>query len=173
MTYTLAVVVIALMILALFLLMFGLPGNWVVIALAGIWELVFDAPSGNPVFGWKILLLMVGLGVLGEILEFWLGNYGAKKYGGSGKGSLGGMIGAFVGAILGAGFLLGFGALPGALAGAFTGCFIMEKICGKASGPAATAAWGATLGRFGGFVVKLGLGITLVYMSATHIWAAI
>ncbi len=173
MTYALAVTAITLMVISLMLLMFGLPGNWVVLALAGLWELFFSAPGGGPVFGWKLFLIMGGLALAGEIVEFFLGNYGAKKYGGSGKGSLGGMAGAFAGAIFGAAFLLGFGALPGALAGAFCGCFIVEKLCGKAGGPAAKAAWGAALGRFGGFVVKLGIGVTMVWISAGHMWGSV
>lgn len=83
------------------------------------------------------------------------------------------MIGAIVGAILCAPFFFGLGALPGALLGSFIGTFLMEKSGGMENDAAAKAAWGATLGRFGGFVVKLGIGISMVWMSATRILAGL
>ncbi len=166
MTYVFAVLCIALMILSLMLLFLGLPGTWAIVGLAGLWAFF----AGGAAFGWQFFALIVGLSVAGEIVEFLAGHFGAKKYGGSNRGSIGGMIGAILGGILCAPIAFGFGALPGALAGAFAGCFAVEALGGKKGKEAARAAWGTTLGRFGGFVVKLGIGISIIWLSVPRIW---
>ena len=167
--YLAAVLCIALMILSLALIFLGLPGTWVILALAGLWA-AFTDDSG---LGWRFFALLGGMAGIGEFAEFSAGYFGVKRFGGSGKGSLGGMVGAVVGGILCATLFFGFGALLGALAGGFVGCYLMEKITGAAHGPALRAAFGATLGRFGGFVVKLGIGIGMIWITVPRIWAGL
>ena len=166
MSYVFATICLALMALSLMLIVLGLPGIWVIIGLAGLWA-AFAAPES---FGWSFFLLVIGLAVVGEVAEFMAGHFGSKKYGGSSKGSLGGMIGAIAGAILGAPLFFGLGALFGALAGAYIGCFTMEKAQGTESRAAARAAFGATLGRFGGFVIKFGIGVAIIWLSFPRVW---
>jgi hypothetical protein len=67
----------------------------------------------------------------------------------------------------------GFGALLGALGGGFAGCWLVEKFSGANSSDAANAAFGATLGRFGGFVVKLGIGIGMIWLIVPRLWSGI
>lgn len=169
MHYFFAIICIALMILSLMLIFLSLPGTWVILALAGLWGFF----SGAPEFHWQFFFMLAGLAGLGELVEFLAGYFGSKRYGGSNKGSVGGMIGAVTGAILCTPFFFGFGALPGALAGSFAGTYIMEKSGGMGNNGAIKAAYGATLGRFGGFVVKLGIGMCMVWMSATRIWVSL
>lgn len=166
MAHILAVCCIALMIFSLMLIFLGLPGNWLILALAGLWAFFADSVH----LGWQFFVLAAGLAGLGEVVEFLAGYYGAKRFGGTKKGSMGGIVGAIVGGIVGAPFLFGFGALPGALAGGFAGCFCMEKLHGASGGAAASSALGSTLGRFGGFVVKLSIGIGIIWMAAPLIW---
>ena len=167
--YAIAIVCIALMILSLLLIFLGLPGTWTIIILVGLWSFF----SGTLNFGWQFFALLVGLAAIGELVEFTAGYYGAKRFGGTCKGSIGGIIGAIIGGIVGAPFFFGLGALPGALAGCYIGCFLMEKLHGASSGAAANAALGSTLGRFGGFVVKLGIGIGIICLSVPRIWESI
>lgn len=169
MLYVFAAICIALMILSLMLIVFGLPGNWVILILTALWAFFTDAPG----FSLQVFALLAGMAVLGELVEFAAGYYGVKRFGGSSKGSVGGMIGALVGAVLCAPLFFGFGALLGALAGGFTGCFLVEKGAGTATNTAARAAFGATLGRFGGFVVKLGIGVGMIWLTAPRIWGSI
>ena len=167
--YVLAVVCILLMFLSLLLILPGLPGNWLIIGLAGLWA--FFSEPGH--FGWQYFGLITGLALLGELAEFLAGHFGAKFYGGSTEGSYGGIVGAIAGGIFGAAFLFGLGALPGALAGGFTGCFIVEKSRGADTRSSLRAAWGATLGRFGGFVVKMSIGIVILWTAVPRIWGSI
>jgi uncharacterized protein YqgC (DUF456 family) len=167
--YVAAVICIALMILSLALIFLGLPGTWVILALTGLWAFFTNASE----LGWQFFVLLGGMAGLGEFMEFSAGYFGVKRFGGSSKGSIGGMIGAIVGGIMCATLFFGFGALLGALAGGFAGCYVMEKIYGADHGPALRAALGATLGRFGGFVVKLGIAIGMIWISAPRIWAGV
>ncbi len=167
MSYILAGLCIALMVIALFLLILSLPGNWIILVITALWSF-FSGAS----FGWQFFLLLAGLAVAGEVLEFMAGSIGGKKFGGTSKGSLGGIIGAIIFGIIGAGFFFGLGALPGAMLGGFVGSFIFEIMHGMPGGPAAKAAFGTMLGRFGGFLAKLGIGITMLMLAIPRIWAS-
>ena len=164
-----AALCIALMVLSLMLVVLSLPGTWVILGLSGLWA----AFKGGPGFTWQFFALMGGLAVLGEVVEFFSGHYGTKRFGGTNKGSLGGMVGAIAGAIFGAAFLFGFGALPGALLGGFAGSYLVEKGRGMESKAALRAAYGTTLGRFGGFMVKFGIGIGMVWLAAPKVWESV
>lgn len=166
MSYIAAGLCIALMVLSLSLIIFGLPGTWVILGIIAAWNFL----SGAVVLGWQFFLLLALLAALGEVLELGAGYLGARKFGGSNKGSLGGMIGALAGALLCAPLFFGLGALLGALAGGFAGCFVVEKGRGASSGAAAKAAFGATLGRFGGLVIKLGIGVGMIALAAPRMF---
>lgn len=168
MLYILAALCIAVMIASLFLLILGLPGNWIIFALTLAWSLLSGAA-----FGWQFFVLLLGLATLGEVMEFAAGHFGGKRFGGTGKGSLGGIIGALALGIMCAPLLFGLGALLGALAGGFLGSLIFEKLHGMETGKAAKAAFGNMLGRFGGFLAKLGIGITLIVLAAPRIWGSL
>ena len=169
MSFILCLVLSALMVASLALLVFGLPGVWVMIALASLWDIV----SGDGHFTWQTYALMVGMAVAAEVIEFLAGHFGTKKFGGSTKGSFGGMAGAIVGAILCAPLFFGLGALLGAMGGAFAGCLAVELLRGTPTSQAARAAWGTTLGRFGGFVVKVGIALALLFYVLPLMWAAV
>jgi uncharacterized protein YqgC (DUF456 family) len=113
---------------------------------------------------------LLGLAFGAEVLEFLMGWIAGKYFGGTGRGNIGGILGGLLGGFLGAGFLLGLGALPGALLGAFAGSFILERLHGMEWRKALRAATGTMLGRFGGFMIKLGVGIAIFYLCASRIW---
>jgi uncharacterized protein YqgC (DUF456 family) len=158
---------VALMGLVLLLNFFSLPANWMLIALAACWK--YMSGSANQMdFGFFALL--VGLALLGELLEFGLLALKAKKYGSSNSGLFAGLVGAIIGAILCAPFLFGLGALLGALAGAWLGCFLMELARGAGPEKAVQAAMGALVGRFLGVVCKCGIGAFILTCIARAIW---
>ncbi|GHV51077.1 hypothetical protein FACS1894168_2990 [Deltaproteobacteria bacterium] len=166
-TSTLAILCIALMVLSMVLHLFGLPANWLILLLAAAW--FSFAPPGSLTM--QTLIFMGVLALMGEILETLLLHIWGKKYGGSGKGTIGGMVGAILGAILTAPFFFGLGALFGALAGAFTGSLIVELLRGMELRKAALAAYGSMVGRFGGTVLKASIGFVLILLAAPRIWA--
>src|SRR5919112_5906995 len=88
---------IAASLIGLLLIPFGLPGLWVI--LLGIigygWITDFQTVST-----W-FLILAIGLALVGEILESWIGFRFAKRYGGSGRAGWGALVGGLVGAVIG------------------------------------------------------------------------
>lgn len=152
--------------LALFLNVFGLPANWLILGLAVLWRLAFP----DPAMDWFFWSLMIVLAVLGEVLELGLQISHARKYGSSSSGTLMGMIGAIAGAILLAPLFWGLGAFIGALAGCWLGCFIMELLKGSGSQAALSAALGTVLGRFLGTIVKIAIGAIMIALTARVIW---
>ena len=139
----------------LFLNIFGLPANWIILGLVALWKLAAPASGSLDVWFWVV---MVGFGLLGEALELGVQVVKARHYGSSSSGTFAGMVGAFVGAILLAPLFWGLGALLGALVGAWLGCYAMELYKGRPASEAMNAAMGAMMGRFLGTVCKCGRG---------------
>jgi uncharacterized protein YqgC (DUF456 family) len=168
MDYVWAALFLGLLGAVLFLHLFSLPANWLVLALAAVWKWLHPAaPDGLT---WLFLALLLGIALAGEGAEFAAQVWGAKKYGASGRGNLGGIIGAIAGAVLGAPFLFGLGALLGSLAGAFIGCLILELTHRRPLAEARQAAWGAFWGKAFGATVKLSLGAVMVILCAPRVW---
>ena len=160
---------------ALFLLALGicvllnlvtLPGNWAMVALVVAWALLVPGNGLNVLF----FVLFIGLAVAGEVVEFGAQIWGAKKYGSSKISTWAGIIGAIFGAIFGAPFMFGVGAVFGALFGAWAGCFLAELLIRQPSAVAFRAAQGAFVGRFLGMVVKFGLGMAMLVLTASRVW---
>ncbi|MDR1856832.1 MAG: DUF456 domain-containing protein [Desulfovibrio sp.] len=150
---------------------FGLPANWILLGLTFLWRLAHPLAPGFDIWFWAG---MVGLALLGEALEFAVLAVKAKRHGSSSAGTFAGMIGAIAGAIYLAPLFFGLGALIGALIGAWTGCFVMEFAFKRRPFPeAATAAFGAMVGRFLGTVCKCGAGGAMLAFAAGRIWPSV
>ncbi|MCF8030400.1 MAG: DUF456 domain-containing protein [Desulfohalobiaceae bacterium] len=166
MIYFAAALLLLLMLLAWASIFFSLPGNWINVALLGLWKLFYpEMPAG-----WWFFLGLLLLAAIGEALEFASQWWGGKRYGGSSRGNWGSLAGALVGAIVGAPFFLGVGALVGAVAGAFLGSLILELVSGKEVARAIHASKGAMLGRVLGFAAKAGLGMVLIVLALPKVW---
>jgi len=153
--------------LVLFLNVFGLPANWLILGLVALWKLAYPFTENLDVFFWTVMVL---LAVLGEVLEAGLQIAKARKYGSSSPGTFVGMIGAIVGAIALAPLFWGVGAFIGALLGAWAGCFGTELLRGRPANEALAAAFGALLGRFLGTICKIGVGAAMIVFTWRNIW---
>jgi uncharacterized protein YqgC (DUF456 family) len=147
---------------------FGLPGNWLLVGLLVLWDVLHP----DPPFGFGFYALVVGVGLAGEAVELFAQLFGAKRYGATGKGNLGGFLGAFAGALLGAPFFLGLGALFGAVAGAFVGCYVFERAHGRTDPEARRAAMGAMYGKVFGITAKVACGVVMWTAAARQLWPA-
>ena len=141
----------------------GLPGMWIMLALAFILELAdtLMLPAGREVtFGWTTLAICGGLGVVGEVVEGVAGAAGTRMGGGTSRGMWGAILGGFVGAIALTVMIPIplIGTLIGALAGTFAGAFIGEATGEESrSRPRSEnfrAAFAATVGRLAGTLGK-------------------
>ena len=152
-----------------------LPGTWLMIGFAVGIHLIDQAwflPEGaSSSTGWWAIGIGVALAVVGEIVEFAAGAFGAKVGGGSKRSSWGAIIGAFVGAI-GLTPIIPVpivGTLIGAIVGAFVGAMVGEmsgkrpRTAGQAVKPAIGASIGRALGTTGKLIIAL---LVLAVLSA-------
>jgi hypothetical protein len=141
----------------LLLIPFGLPGLWVI--LLGIlgygWMTDFQTMSV-----W-FMGLMLGLAILGEVFEAWIGFGYAKKYGGSSRAGWGALVGGLVGAIIGVPVPI-IGSVIGGFVGAFVGAALFEYTRARHLEGSAKAGWGAVLGRAFASAMKMALGLVMV-----------
>jgi hypothetical protein len=144
-------------IIGLLLIPLGLPGLWVI--LLGIlgygWLTDFQTLSV-----W-FLALMLGLAILAEVFEAWIGFRYAKRYGGSSRAGWGALVGGLVGAIMGVPVPI-VGSVIGGFIGAFVGAVLFEYTKARHSGTSVKAGWGAVLGRAAAAAGKMAVGIVMV-----------
>jgi uncharacterized protein YqgC (DUF456 family) len=96
---------LALLIIALVagwvLTLFNLPGNWVIVIAAALFAWL-SPDDGRFDIGWWVVAVLLGLALLGELVEFAAGAVGAARVGGSKRGAILAMIGSIVGGLTGA-----------------------------------------------------------------------
>jgi len=153
----------AVMFLGLIMIPFGLPGTWIIAAAALGYQLL--VPGTISMF---TIVVVFGLAVVGEVLEFSLSAKYTRKYGGSRRASWGAIIGGMIGAFAGVPVPL-IGPVLGAFAGAFVGAFIGEFSRAGEGGTATRAATGALIGRAVAAAMKVAIGVG---MAALTLFAA-
>jgi uncharacterized protein len=156
-------ILILIILLALVLIPFGLPGLWLIV-LAGI-GYTWLYPG---TITWTTLGVIALLGVVAEVLEFTLAGKYTRKYGGSTRATWGAIFGGIAGAIVGVPVPL-IGSIVGAFAGSFAGALVMELSRGTSAVDSARVAKGALVGRAVAAAMKMGFGIA---MGVWVIWAA-
>src|SRR3989440_2987612 len=84
-------------IFGLVLVLLGLPGLWVMVAgVVGYgWLTAFRS------VGVATIAIVLGLALLGEVIEAWLGFRFARAFGGSRRSAWGALVGGIVGAVMG------------------------------------------------------------------------
>ena len=139
--------------------LFGLPGNFLMIAAAIGFDWVIRSPSQLEVT-WPLIIGLVVLALLGEAFEFLAGSVGVAKKGGSRLSAVLALIGSGLGGILGA--VVGLpipiigsvvGVMLFASAGALVGAVIGEDMQGRdfrqSMGVGMAAFWGRLFGSIG------------------------
>src|SRR5207245_6582604 len=136
-------------ILGLVLVPLGLPGLWVMVAGVAGYGWLMDFRS----VGVTTIALVLGLALVGEIVETWLGFRLARRYGGSSRAGWGALVGGIAGAVVGVPVPI-IGSVIAGLVGSFGGAAILQY----AGSPAATrgrAGWGAVPGRAAAAAAKI------------------
>ncbi|MEP7382598.1 MAG: DUF456 domain-containing protein [Gemmatimonadota bacterium] len=142
---------------ALFLVLLGFPGLWLMVGAALTYNWI-----ATPVFGATTLILVAVLALVAEALEFTLSARYTRRYGGSPRAGWGALVGGFLGAIAGIPIPI-VGSVIGALGGAFVGALALEYTrTGATHGSATRAAWGALLGRVVAAGAKTGIGCAII-----------
>lgn len=149
--------------IGLLLIPFGLPGLWVM--LLGV--IGYGALTDFTGFGPVTVFAVLGLAMLGEVLEWWVGFRYAVRYGGSRRAGWGALIGGIVGAFAGVPVPI-LGSIIGSFLGSFAGAALFEATRQPES--AVRAGWGALLGRMWATALKTSLGLVIAVVT---LWAAL
>ncbi len=145
----------------LFAVVLGLGGNFILLALA----LVVALLGGFQHLALWVWLALLGLAVLGEVVEAVLGVAAARGFGASRWGMIGTFVGGLGGAALGTAWIPLVGSLIGAFAGAFVGAFLGELAGGRGARVSARAGAGAFLGKVGATAFKLAVGTVIAVLA--------
>ncbi len=152
------VLAIAVLVLALVLIPFGLPGTWVqVLVLAA--ATLFDRFSAN------LLLGIIVLAVLGEAAEYVFVKRLTARYGGSRKAFWGALVGGMIGVMVGVPIPV-IGSVLAGIAGSFVGAAAVAYLETRQLGTAGRVGWGVILGRVFAAGAKLGVGVCIVAIGA-------
>jgi uncharacterized protein YqgC (DUF456 family) len=143
-------------ILSLILIVLGLPGLWIMVASAVVYNMIVP---GDPI-GWVSLIAVAVLALIAELLEFSLTGRYARKYGGSRRASWGAILGGIIGAMVGFPVPI-VGPVIGAFVGSFIGALVGELTGGASAGDATRVAKGALIGRVVSTMLKIGIGVTI------------
>jgi len=141
----------------------GLFGNWIIFGAVGVvW-----AATGFQHFGAWSLAALVGLAVLGEVIETAAAGYGTAKFGGNRRAVVAACVGCVLGAIVGTPWFPVVGTLLGACLGAFVGAVAHEYL--NEQKQARQALWtglGAALGKVAGLFAKVLVGFAMLLIAA-------
>jgi uncharacterized protein YqgC (DUF456 family) len=146
----------AVIILSLVLIVLGLPGLWIMVASAVVYNMIVP---GDPI-GWVSLIAVAVLALVAELLEFTMTGRYARKYGGSRRAGWGAILGGIVGAMVGFPVPI-VGPVIGAFVGSFVGALVAELTGGASAGDATRVAKGALIGRVVSTMLKIGIGFTI------------
>jgi uncharacterized protein YqgC (DUF456 family) len=150
----------------LFATMLGIPGIWVLVAVALIVALV----SKFTIITWPFLILCIALALISEIVESFLGVAVVAKKGGGKLGILGTFIGALLGVILGAPVVPPLGAIVFGFVGAFVGAVVGEYYSYRNLDSAVRVGFWAFMGRALAIMVKFGLGVIIFWVIIAKTW---
>ncbi len=144
------------LVLSLAMIALGLPGLWVMIASA----VVYNITTHTNAIGWFTLIGVGVLALVAEYIEFTLSAKYARKYGGSRRAGWGAMIGGTIGVFMGVPVPI-VGPLIGAFVGSFAGALIGELTAGSSKTDSARVATGALIGRVLATAMKMGIGCAI------------
>lgn len=134
-----------------------IPGTPLIFGLALLYALIegFNALPG------RVLLILLGLTLLAQLLEYLSTVFGIRRMGGSYFGVLGAVAGLVAGFFSGAGII-------GIIIGPIIGAFLFEIIAGKDSKQAMRAGIGSFFGFLLGGVLKFALAGVMIGIFVWH-----
>ena len=133
MTIVLVLLLIVVLLACLALTVFGMPGNWLIVAATVVYACLTPARSPAAI-GWRPVAILFAMALLGEIVELLAATLGTAKAGGSRRGAALALAGSIIGAVVGI-----FVGLPVPLVGSILATFLFAGV---------GALVGAMLGEF-------------------------
>lgn len=143
------------------LTLIGVPGAWLVLLMAVVWELA--TPTTSLFTAWPIGIA-AALVLLAEAVDFGAGAVGAKIGGGGKRAAWGAVIGAILGAIVGT-FVIPIpviGSVAGAAIGSGAGAMVGHVEEAESRGQLLKVGGAAAAGRLVAILIKLAIGLAVV-----------
>jgi len=160
------VVFILFALVGILLTMMGIMGTFSIF----IGAVAYDLITWSWTISWQVLLIILGLAILGEILE-WVVDIGhSRARGVSTAGTIGSITGTILGAIIFSPLMFIIGTVIGMVVGAVLGAYIGELIVKKNSKKAWRAAKIALDGRALVAVMKTLLAIIQIWIVISAIF---
>lgn len=128
------------------------PGNFIVWLGVIVHRLWMGADASVT---WKVVILTGILTLFGQIVDFLMGIWGARKFGASWKGAVGAFVGAFVGFFVPPPL---FRLIVGPIAGAVVG----ELAAGRTFRDGGKAGVGTVVGGIIAFALKFGISMCVI-----------
>jgi len=148
------------------MILFTLPGTWVIVLAAFLYSLVRDFQAGSD---WTVIILLAVFAVTGEVVEFVAGALGAKKQDVPTGAIVCSMVGGIAGALIGVPVFL-VGALLGLLLGTFLGALIYMLLKDGRVGVALKNAWAVLTSRVISIFAKTAIGIGMAIYLLIHVF---
>jgi len=150
--------------------LFSLPGNWLIVAAAAVYAWLTPEDARWDL-SWKLVGVLAGLAVLGEIIEATASAAGVRREGGSRRGAILSIVFSIVGAIVGTGVIPIpiVGTLLGACIGAMAGAMMGESWKGTDMDSATRIGWAAFWGRLFGSLAKIMVACAMVAVALAGI----
>jgi len=153
-----------------------LPGNWAIVAATALFAWCLPVTDTQGI-GWSIVGVLVGMAILGELIEFAAGALLVAKQGGSRRAAALSIAGALFGSLMGATAgipipLLGpiIGAVLGGALGAFVGAYLGEQWKGRTQEESFNVGSGAFVGRILGTASKAAVGAIMALIVAIDLF---
>ncbi len=153
--------------------LFMLPGNWLM-PVALITFILTKGTTAGP--GWMTVLIVVGLALIGEVLEAAAGAASAARLGASRRSLLLSFVFSVAGSIAGAVMLpvpivgSAVGAILGAASGAFAGAWLGESWKGNTQERRTEIGTAAMKGRMVGMFAKFSIGLVIFVFQLISLW---
>ena len=147
----------------------GIPGGWIALGII----FLFDLATKFSIVGWKLIVLMLALMIIGEIIESFLGIYYVHRRGASRWGVLGAFIGGLGGAIFGTMIIPVVGSILFAFIGAFAFAVLFEYMYERSTDRAMKTGFSAFVGKLAATTIKFALAFSITVIFIIRSWSAI
>ena len=136
----------------------GLSGNFVIVGLA----LLHALATGFAPLSWPFLLLLLGLALLGEVVEAVVGTVYVARKGASRHGVLGAFVGGLIGAVAGGAVVPVAGAVAGGFVGSFLGAVLGQYVRERRLEPSLRIGWHAFAGKTLASLFKVAVSTVMI-----------
>jgi len=149
------------------LTLLGLSGNFVIVGLA----LLHALATGFAPLTWPFLLLLLGLALLGEVVETVIGTFYVARKGATRHGVLGAFAGGLAGAVAGGAAVPVLGAVAGGFLGSFLGAVTGQYLHERRLAPSLRVGWHAFAGKTLASLFKVAISAAMIALILMKVLA--